>query len=168
MAAQFDPHGYSHRPLRREDLQAVCSLPQNAEELYYMYPKAVYPLTPEQLEEALRTRLEATVVLHGGTVVAYANLYTAGDDPGGESCWLGNVIVAASHRGKGAARYLVETMESIAKNRLNAKRLRLVCHNTNTRGLLFYHKLGYRPFGVSPRVRPSGEPIAGILMEKPL
>jgi RimJ/RimL family protein N-acetyltransferase len=155
---------YTHRPLLAEDLAAICSLPQNAEELYYMFPKAVYPLTPEQIEEALRTRLEPTVVLYGREIAAYANLYNYD----GDSCWLGNVIVAAGHRGKGASRYLVETMESIAKNGLHARRLRLVCHNTNTRGILFYHKLGYRPFDISARTKPTGEPIAGIHMEKVL
>lgn len=159
---------YTHRPLRPEDLAAVCSLPQNAEELYYMFPKAVYPLTPKQIEEALRTRLEPTVVLYGREIAAYANLYKLDDDLNGDICWLGHVIVAAGHRGKGASRYLVETMESIAKNRLHARRLRLVCHNTNTRGILFYHKLGYRPFDISARTKPTGEPIAGIHMEKVL
>jgi len=127
-----------------------------------MFPKASYPLTPEQIEASLKDRLEPTVVLHGGEIAAYANLY--GHD--GDSCWLGNVIVAESHRGKGAARYLVETMEGLAKNRLGVRRLQLVCHNTNTRGILFYRKMGYRPFDISPRRKPSGEYIAGIHMEK--
>jgi len=153
---------YTHRRLQPGDLASVCSLPRNEEELYYMFPKATYPLTPEQIEEALKSRLEPTVVLHGDAVVAYANLY--GHD--GESCWLGNFIVAQDYRGRGASRYLIETMEAIAKHRLNVRRLRLVCHNTNTRGMLFYHKMGYKPFDISLRTRPSGEYIAGIHMEK--
>ena len=155
---------YTHRGLQPGDLETLCGLPQNEDELYFMFPRAVYPLTPEQLGEAARQRLEPTVVLHEGRVAAYANFY----EFDGETCWLGNVIVAPEERGKGAARYLIETMESIAKHKLNARRIRLVCHNTNTRGLLFYSKMGYKPYDISLRNKPSGEYIAGIHMEKPL
>jgi ribosomal protein S18 acetylase RimI-like enzyme len=150
--------------LQSGDYAAVCALPQNEEELYYMFPRATYPLTPEQVEASLENRLEPTVVLQNGQIVAYANLY--GHD--GESCWLGNVIVAADYRGKGAARYLLDTMESVARHKLNVNRLKLVCHNTNTRALLFYTKQGYKPYDVSLRMKPSGETLAGILMEKML
>jgi len=153
---------YTHRSLQLGDYETLCSLPQNENELFFMFPKAVYPLTPDQIEEAVRNRLEPTVILHNNTIAAYANLYNYD----GESCWLGNVIVAPGYRGKGASQYLIETMESIAKQKLNVKRLRLVCHNTNTRGLLFYRKQGYKPFDISLRRKPSGEYIAGIYMEK--
>ncbi|MCU6795113.1 GNAT family N-acetyltransferase [Paenibacillus sp. WQ 127069] len=155
---------FSHRPLQENDLDAICSLPQNEEELYFMFPKAVYPLTPEQIVEAVKNRLEPTVILCDHIVVSYANFY----DNDCESCWLGNVIVSSDYRGKGVSQFLIDTMESIAKQNLKVKKLKLVCHNTNTRGILFYKKYGFKPFDISVRVKPSGEFIAGIHMEKKL
>jgi|HigsolmetaGSP11D_1036233.scaffolds.fasta_scaffold00724_4 RimJ/RimL family protein N-acetyltransferase len=129
-----------------------------------MFPKAVYPLTPDQLEEAAKNRFKPTVILHRERVVAYANFYDVDD----QSCWLGNVIVAPDYRGKGAATYLIEVMTNVAAEELNVRKMKLVCHNTNTRGLLFYAKHGFKPYDVSIRQKPSGELVAGILMEKDL
>jgi len=155
---------YTYRSLQLSDIETLCSFPQNEEELYFMFPKAVYPLTPEQITEAVKNRLEPTIILHNNEVVSYANFY----DHDGGSCWLGNVIVSPGYRGKGASQYLIGTMESIAIQKLNVKRLKLVCHNTNTRGILFYKKHGFKPFDISLRLKPSGEYIAGIHMEKVL
>lgn len=121
-----------------------------------------FPLSTEQITEAVKYRLEPTIFLHNNEVVSYANFY----DHDGGSCWLGNVIVSPGYRGKGASQYLIRTMESIAAQKLNVKRLKLVCHNTNTRGILFYKKHGFIPFDISLRLKPSGEYIAGIHMEK--
>ncbi|GGG22174.1 GNAT family N-acetyltransferase [Paenibacillus abyssi] len=153
---------YNYRSLQKNDLETICSFPKSEEELYYMFPKATYPLTPKQIEEAVKSRLEPTVVLFNNEVVSYANFY----DHDGESCWLGNVIVSQDYRGKVVSQFLIETMESIAKQNMNVNKLKLVCHNTNTRAILFYKKHGFRPFDISIRVKPSGEFIAGIHMEK--
>lgn len=155
---------YRYRPLQLIDLETLCSFPQNKEELYFMFPKAEYPLTPDQIREVVKHRLEPTVILFNQEVVSYANLY----DHDGESCWLGNVIVSSDYRGKGVSQYLIGIMETIAKQKLKVKKLKLVCHNTNTRGILFYKKHGFKPFDISTRVKPSGEYIAGIHMEKTL
>ncbi|WP_169081341.1 GNAT family N-acetyltransferase [Paenibacillus sp. PL91] len=153
---------YSYRSLQPSDLETLCSFPQNEEELYFMFPNAVYPLTPKQITKAVKNRLEPTIILHNDEAVSYANFYDHDDG----SCWLGNVIVSPGYRGKGASQFLIETMESIAIQKLNVKRLKLVCHNTNTRGILFYKKHGFKPFDISLRLKPSGGYIAGIHMEK--
>ncbi len=155
---------YTYRALLPGDLESICTFPQNEEELYYMYPKAIYPLTPGQIEEAVKNRLKPTVILHNQEVVAYANLY----DLDSHSCWLGNVIVSPEYRGKGVAQYLIEVMSRIAKEEFKVRKLKLVCHNTNTRGILFYTKYGFKPYEISLRQKPSGEYIAGIHMEKEL
>lgn len=69
---------YTYRSLHQSDLETLCSFPQNEEELYFMFPKAVYPLTPEQITEAVKNRLEPTIILHNNEVVSYANFYDGG------------------------------------------------------------------------------------------
>lgn len=58
-----------------------------------------------------------------------------------DSFWLGNVIVSPEYRGKGASEYLINVM-------LEKETLRLACHNTNSRGLAFYSKYGFKPFDI--------------------
>lgn len=137
---------YVARKLRENDLEAICAFPQSEEELFYMSPKFRYPLTPDQIMSLLANRFEPTVIEDSSTgqVAAYANLY----DKTEELCWLGNVICSPAHRGKGAAKLLISTMMENAKHTLSAKKLILSCHNTNTRGLAFYHKLGFNPVGM--------------------
>jgi ribosomal protein S18 acetylase RimI-like enzyme len=155
---------YASRLLLPIDLETIATFPQNEDELFFMFPSATFPLTIDQLEAGAKKRLKSTVVLHNEIVVAYANFY----DHEGDYCWIGNVIVSLDYRGKGAAKYLLETMTNKAKNELNVKILRLCCHNTNTRGVFFYTKLGFKPFAISKLEKPSGELIAGIRMEKEL
>ncbi|SDW24435.1 GNAT family N-acetyltransferase [Paenibacillus sp. CF384] len=137
---------YAHRPLLKEDLETISSFPQSAEELFYVSPRFQYPLTPDQIMKVLENRFEPTVILdeESGQVIAYANLYDIKD----EKCWLGNVIVSSSFRGKGAAAYLLQTMKDKAKTEYGALQLVLSCASTNSRGLAFYHKLGFKPIGM--------------------
>jgi hypothetical protein len=44
----------SHQPVENKDFESICNLPQNAEELFFMFPKAQYPFTIEQLETAVK------------------------------------------------------------------------------------------------------------------
>ncbi|EGL16858.1 MULTISPECIES: GNAT family N-acetyltransferase [unclassified Paenibacillus] len=157
---------YQSRPLSPDDLDVICGLPQHAGELFYMYPKGAYPLTPEQIRETLKTRLCPTVITaEGGGIAAYANLYDCVRE---KECWLGNVIVAPEYRGKGASSYLIRTMMDKAKRELDVPFLNLVCHNTNTPALLLYAKLGFCPFDVSEKSGPDGKRLAGIHMRASL
>lgn len=74
----------------KRDLQTICSFPQSEEELFYFYPKAVYPLVPEQLQSAIDERSDATVVEQNDTIVGFADFYRWEDG----ICCIGNVIVA--------------------------------------------------------------------------
>lgn len=155
---------YTSRLLLLTDLKTIASFPQNEDELYYMFPKATYPLTPSQLEEGARTRFKPTVIIHNDEVVAYANLY----DLDGDYCWLGNVIVSINYRGKGVSQYLIKVMASVAKDELKVRALRLTCHNTNIRGIFFYTKIGFKPFEISRIEKYPGDLVAGIRMEMEL
>ncbi|MFC3769165.1 GNAT family N-acetyltransferase [Paenibacillus sp. GCM10012303] len=156
---------YSCRPAVPADYPAICSLPQTEEELYFMFPSAAYPLTPEQLDAAVRMRWRPTVVTIDGVIVGFANFYGWEE---GRHCHLGNVIVAAEHRGTEAAGCLIRTMIGKARDELNVPRLLLVCHHTNPRAMLFYDKLGFVPYGIKRMKNRQGETIVGILMEMAL
>jgi len=136
---------FSSRPVRREDFPLIAAFPRNEEEQYYMYPSGTFPLDPEQLAREADGRVRPTVILDDGAVIGYCNLY--GVEPGSHG-WLGNVIVDPSSRGKGAGRFLVETMAAIARDELGLRELRLVCHNTNTAALRLYWRTGFVPYGL--------------------
>ena len=145
---------FNHRPVYDSDLPLICSFPVNARELYFMFPKAVYPLTPEQLKGAIESRSDSTVALLDGRPAAFANFYQW--ERGG-TCSIGNVIVDPEARGMGAAAYLVKTMIDIAATRHAAREVQLDCFNHNTAGLLLYPKLGFKPFKIEERKDYLGE-----------
>lgn len=158
---------FTHRSVQNEDLYSICALPQSKEELFYIGPKFTYPLTPEQILDALKERVEPTVVLEEKTneVAAYANIY--GYDSEALIGWLGNVIVSPKYRGQGAAIYLLNVMLDKAKYNLGIKTINLACHNTNSRGLAFYSKIGFKPFDIK-LTNIEGRKIIAIHMSKEL
>ncbi|WP_276352410.1 GNAT family N-acetyltransferase [Cohnella caldifontis] len=160
---------FTYRALTTEDLDAVCSFPLNAEELFYFIPRASYPLTPEQVWSKALERHLPTVVCERETkeIAAYANLYDWNETEA--ACWLGNVIVSPPFRGKGAAAFLLRSMMDQAAEKLGVRTLKLYCHNPNTRALLFYLKQGFVPNGGYKIFdHPNGHKIAGLEMEKRL
>jgi hypothetical protein len=66
---------FRYRDANREDFLIIAAFPQSREELFYMYPKARFPLTAEQLEEAAANRFSPTVMTYDGVIAGYANLY---------------------------------------------------------------------------------------------
>ncbi len=152
----------SHREVRSDDVARVCQFARSAEELYFLFPRATYPLTPEQLRRAIAQRHDSTVVLLDDQVCAFANFYvreTAG------TCAIGNVVVAPEARARGVGSYLVETMTRKALLEHRAREVRISCFNANVAGLLLYAKLGFVPFAVEPRRDPQGTRVALIHMK---
>lgn len=151
----------SNRPLADADIPAICGFPRNAEELYFLFPRAVWPLTPDQVRATLGVRRDPTVVtltVDGRErVVGYANYATFED---GFTASIGNVSVDPTLRRRGIAEYLVRTMIDRAFGRHHLPELTLYCFNTNTPALLLYAKLGMVPVALETRVTPWGEPIA--------
>ena len=138
-----------HRPVKADDIKNICSFPLNARELFFMFPKAQYPLTEAQMSNAIAQRFDSTVVETENNVVGFANFYRA--ETGGLCC-IGNVIVAQEARGKGLANVIVETMTALAFDRYDATEVQISCFNENTAGLLLYPKLGFLPFAVEERM----------------
>ena len=155
----------SHRPATLDDLPEVIRFPQNAEELFFCYPKAVWPLNVEQLAAAMVERRDSTVALLDGRVAGFANFYQWQQ---GEACALGNLMIAPWARGQGVARYLVTTMEQLAREHHQATRMRVSCFNTNSAGLLLYPALGYALSGLIERRDPQGARVALLQFDKAL
>ncbi|MGY4524092.1 N-acetyltransferase family protein [Pseudomonas sp. TE21394] len=155
----------NHRPVRPDDIPAICSFPQSPAELFYMFPKATYPLTPAQLSDAIAQRSGSTVVEGNGTVLAFANFYKA--EHGGV-CALGNVVVAPAARGQGVAQYLVTAMLELARQQFAAREVWVSCFNHNTAGLLLYPQLGFVPFGIEERQAWEGSRVALVQMKQVL
>ena len=65
----------THRPATELDTQEICGCAQDAQELFFFFPKAQFPLTPQQLNQAVAERADATVAVLNGQVVAFANFY---------------------------------------------------------------------------------------------
>lgn len=154
----------THRPVTENDLQRICGFPQNEDELFFLFPKAEFPLTSSQLREAVGKRSDSTVVERNGEVVAFANFYRW--DVGG-CCSIGNVIVSPSTRGCGIGRYLIEQMVALAFSQHRAAEVTISCFNQNVAGLLLYPKLGFRPYAVEERQDKKGNRVALIHMRLP-
>lgn len=149
-----------HRPVEESDLSLICSFAQTAEELFHAYPKAVYPLTVAQLQQAIDQRRGSTVVEREGEVVAFANFYRWREGV----CCIGNVLVAPSARGRGVAQYLVEAMIGLARSEYAAGEVQISCFSSNTAGLLLYTKLGFEPFRLEERRAPDAGRLALLHM----
>lgn len=152
----------SCRALQNNDLADICKFPRDAEELFFIFPKAEYPLTVAQLEETLKNRFDPTVILCNEEIVGFANFYEVEEN---YYCSIGNVIVKSTYRNKGIGRYLINTMENIALQKYKVSEYRLSCFNTNTNGILLYSKLGYKPFDVEKRENKDGQHLALIKMK---
>lgn len=151
----------THRPVAGKDIQAICGFPQSEDELFFMFPKAEFPLAPSQLQESIAQRSNSTVVELNGEVVAFANFYRW--ETGG-SCSIGNVIVSPLARGRGVGRYLIEQMTKLAFSKHLATDVTVSCFNQNVAGLLLYPKLGFQPYAVEERKNRKGSLVALIHM----
>ncbi|SFL34572.1 Acetyltransferase (GNAT) family protein [Paenibacillus sp. 1_12] len=156
---------YSFRDSNQKDFDDIAAFTKDRTESFYMFPKGRFPVESKQLYEVSLTRLMPTVIEFDQQVVGYSNFY---DLVEGEYCWLGNVIIHRDFRGKGAGKYLMEVMITKAREELKVKQLQLVCHNTNTKALFMYYKLGFEPFDIKLAKDYNNEDVAGIKMRTSL
>lgn len=154
---------FSHRVLKNTDAEEIVRFPVSADELFFLFPKADYPLKSEVLVNEAKKRSHPTVVLFEGELSGYGNFIKV---ERGKFCSIGNVVVNPKIRRKGIASYLVNTLTSIAFKELSAKSVKISCFNSNTHGLLLYHKLGFSPSSMEVRKKPNGEQVALIHMVK--
>ena len=69
----MDTNYLSHRTVEVSNLKKLCQLPKDEEELFFMFPKADFPLTIDQLKNTIKDRFDSTVVLFNNEVVGFAN-----------------------------------------------------------------------------------------------
>lgn len=153
----------SYRAIKADDLKKISQFPKNEEELFFMFPKAEYPLTESQLEAAINSRFDSTVILLNDDIVGFANFYEVKEY---QYCSIGNVVVNTNYRNMGVGKYLIQMMERIAIEKYNVSELHLSCFNTNTKGILLYSKLGYIPYEIVQRTSRQNEQLALIEMKK--
>ena len=145
------------RPAIDSDIPLVTGFPQSAEELFFLFPPATFPLTPDQLQNAIEQRSDSTVVEQNGNVVGFANFYRW---EAGGSCSIGNVIVSPTARRSGIGRHLIEHMIGLAFSKHQAAEVTVSCFNDNVVGLLLYLKLGFSPFAIEERKDKKGNRVA--------
>lgn len=151
----------SHRPVSLMDIPILCGFPQSDDELFFLFPKAAYPLTHDQLKTAIDQRSDSTVVIADNRPAGFANFYQR---EWGGRCSIGNVMVAPDFRGCGVGRYLVTCMINIAFSRYQAEEIRISCFNQNVTGLLLYSALGFKPCEIEERKDHRGNRVALIHM----
>lgn len=154
---------FSNRSFEKSDAKIIVGFPQSEKELFYMFPKADYPLKPEALIKESESRFSPTVVLSNYTVVGYGNFISVKH---GDFCSIGNVIVNPLLRRTGIASYLVKTMLAIAFEKQDAKYVKISCFNENTNGLLLYKKLGFVSNEIEVREKRNGQQVDLIHMHK--
>lgn len=155
----------TYRDFTSDDLETVCKLPRNKQELFFMFPKADFPLTIDQLKNTIKDRFDSTVVLFNNEVVGFANFYEVRES---QYCAIGNVIVSPCFRNRGVGTFLINIMEYIGKKKYNVSELHLSCFDTNTNGLLLYTKLGYKPYEIEKYINKENEVSALIELKKVL
>lgn len=143
-----------HRPFADEDALAISQFARSAEELFYCFPKATFPLNPELLIGEANRRQCPTVALLGGAVAGYVHFQEVRQR---RFCAIGNLMVDPAHRRKGLAAYLIEAMASKAGREFGVRFVRASCFSHNSAAYQLYHKLGFRPADMVLRRAPDGE-----------
>jgi len=154
---------YKHREIASEDIAIICNFPRDENELFFMYPKAIFPLTIDQLKSSIDSRFDSTVILYEETITGFANFYEVIEN---QYCSIGNVIVNPIFRAKGVGTYLINIMEKKAISKYKVKEIHISCFNQNVTGLLLYSKLGYVPYEIEKRFDKKSVPVALIKMKK--
>ncbi|MBC9249520.1 GNAT family acetyltransferase [Pseudomonas alcaligenes] len=155
----------SHRAALESDLDSVVGFVRSADELFYAFPRAHWPLCRAQLGAAWAERQGNTLVLLDGRPAGFANFYQS---QAGEFCALGNLMIAPWARGQGVAQYLIGVMEHLAAREFLARELRASCFNGNSAGLLLYTRLGYQVREVVERQRGADQRVALLHLVKSL
>jgi ribosomal protein S18 acetylase RimI-like enzyme len=142
--------------LEDEDADMICAFPQSAEELFFAFPKAAFPLTRDVLLTAARQRFEPTVVLHHGAVAGYANFFKVKEKG---FCTIGNLMVHPKHRRQGVATFLVKVMMRKAFETYCVRFVRSSCFSHNQAAYQMYYKLGFKPADMEQRLTADGTPL---------
>jgi RimJ/RimL family protein N-acetyltransferase len=154
---------YTIRPVAENDLARIIGFFAEERELRYSFPEAPYPLPIGFLRKSIDSRSDSSVVVGNGAPVAFANLFNIVSN---SECTIGNVIVDKSHRRQGAAQFLLHSMIDIASERYRVNRVIVPCWSENTRGLMLYTRLGFRPFDLIVKTFSTAGQVPVVMLEK--
>jgi len=150
------------RGITEQDYEDICHLFKNEDELFLVYPKGTYPLTPDQIDQLSESRYELTVAVLGDSIIGFANLY---DYVPRTSAFIGNVIIDQQHRGKGIGKTIITYMLNIVFYKLCLSEIRVSVFSENTPALLLYSSCGFRPYGIEERKTRHGKRLALLHMK---
>jgi len=158
---------FDFRPATKTDLTEILHFPLDQAELFYFFPSATYPLTLKQLEKQLSNRHKSTVMLENSTcqknkIIGFVNFYNVENR---NIAFIGNLIIKPDKRAQGLGKKLVQTMIITGFKQLNLKEVHLSCYNKNTRALLFYERLGFKPYAIEKRQDFNDQPVDLIHMK---
>lgn len=125
------------------DLKVIAQLPEDEIALFYMFPKARYPLDVIQLESIVKNRFESTVFLLNDKIIGYANVYLYNDE---KEPYVGNVILSKEYRGMGFGKEMVQTMISKAKSKFKTDSVKIAVFKSNINVYNMYQSLGFQEF----------------------
>lgn len=147
--------------LSQKHFDQVIDMVDSAEALYAFYPNGTYPLDHAQLNHLLKVRSNFTALLEAGQLLAMANLY---DVEKNDKAFVGNVLVAQSQRGKGLGKKIMEYMCELCQSEHNAVP-HLSVFNFNTKAMLLYSNMGFKPYDMEARKDVNQQDVALIHMK---
>ena len=151
------------RPTVQDDYPQICELFSSPEEMHLIYPSGTFPMTVEQLRLIARERVDLTSVTIGDRIFGFSNLYSYIP---GQSAFIGNVVIHPNLRGQGTGKALVAYMLDRCFNIHNLPEVRITVLNYNSRALLLYNLLGFKPYAIEETANLTGDRVAFIHLSK--
>ena len=134
------------RRIRQEDTVAYIEMATD----FYSSPAVLHSIPESYIENAVKTVLDGTpfadiyMFEENGVVVGYGMLaFTYSQEAGGLVCWLEEIYVSPTLRGKGIGGAFIE----FVKQTVPAARYRLEVEPDNVRVKALYQKQGFMPLG---------------------
>lgn len=132
-----------YRDATVDDFKDISKLPENEQILFFMYPKAKYPLDIKQLKEIHKERFYPTLFLINEKIVGYSNLYFHN---GESEPYIGHVILDKNYRGRGYGKYILKVMIDKALKYFDTNEVKLAVFSENIGVYSMYKKMGFKEF----------------------
>lgn len=136
------------REASARDYQQICDLIKNEAELFKFYPAGAFPLDVAQLQDLSKDRKGLTVAVDEAQVIGFANFYNY---VAAKRAFVGNIVIKNTFRGKGLGRKIVSYMLDLAFKRHGLQEVHLSVFSRNTKAILLYTSIGFRPYEIEER-----------------
>jgi len=149
-------HPVDIRPAMVSDYPAICQLISSRDELFRVFPSGSWPFNIRQVHHLAEHRSDLTVITDNGEVIGFANLY---DIQPQHWAFVGNVIIRASHRGKGIGERLLRYMLNIIFTKVDLPQARISVFEDNSAAFKLYTKLGFTIYDREERIDRSKKKV---------